>query len=525
MMNNGSLAGMQIPPGGLDPRMVAFLQAQQRLQQQQPNSNQNTTGQGTQKPGGDADVASFLLQLKTNQNGEQVPMTEAEALRMQAEHQAALQAARGLPPQMSQTPGLAAPGYPPNNGMPPLSMYGYPPMGAFLPNTNFAGLAAAMGGMPGGPAAGYGGIVPPMPPQPQSGGIPGLNHSMVPSPSPAVQSSQSQQLGPMSGANASDPGPSMTDAYIESLISNDVVIENMANKTKIKNKKDSEEYGEGGDKTKDTKEPKKEYPDDGTICAKDDMDIPLVVPKDRDLIPDALFVALGQMKATKLQQSDRVGCYKTRHLDFLGMCCKHCGGQPGFGRYFPNSVRSLAQTTTSQTILKHIAGKCRFCPASVRKAVLELQRQQAHKEHMTTVGRPRYGSRKIFFQRMWARLHGKSPDGESALVVQSDVSPEVARDEAARAATEMTLSPSPPVTGGIKEAALSATTTNRSQPPEVSNNNSDDEDPESAAMDSQKNGANVVEIKLTLNKSSKRKLEDSCDEDEAKKLRISPVAV
>jgi len=131
----------------------------------------------------------------------------------------------------------------------------------------------------------------------------------------------------------------------------------------------------------------------------------LVLMKDRDLVPDALFVAMAQMKACKLTQADRVGCYKSREIGFVGMCCKHCGGQPGFGRYYPNSVRSLAQTTTSQTILKHIGGKCRFCPPNVRQAVLELQRHQAAKEGITS-GRPRYGSRKIFFQRMWARLHG-----------------------------------------------------------------------------------------------------------------------
>lgn len=132
----------------------------------------------------------------------------------------------------------------------------------------------------------------------------------------------------------------------------------------------------------------------------------LVFMKDKDLVPDALFVAMAQMKSCQLTQADRVGCYKNREIGFTGMCCKHCGGQPGFGRYYPNSVRSLAQTTTSQTILKHIGSKCRFCPPHVRQAVLELQRQQAAKEGLSS-HRPRYGSRKIFFQRMWARLHGK----------------------------------------------------------------------------------------------------------------------
>lgn len=138
-------------------------------------------------------------------------------------------------------------------------------------------------------------------------------------------------------------------------------------------------------------------------------DSKLVFMKDRDLVPDALFVAMAQMKSCKLTQADRVGCYKNREVGFTGMCCKHCGGQPGFGRYYPNSVRSLAQTTTSQTILKHIGNKCRFCPPHIRQAVLELQRQQAAKEGIAS-GRPRYGSRKIFFQRMWARLHGKKTE-------------------------------------------------------------------------------------------------------------------
>jgi hypothetical protein len=131
----------------------------------------------------------------------------------------------------------------------------------------------------------------------------------------------------------------------------------------------------------------------------------LVFPKDRTLLPDSLYVAMAQMNVCHLTQADRVGCYKSREIGFVGMSCKHCGGQPGFGRYYPNSVRSLAQTTTSQTILKHIGSKCRVCPPHIREAVVELQRQQAIREGMAS-GRPRYGSRKIFFQRVWARLHG-----------------------------------------------------------------------------------------------------------------------
>jgi hypothetical protein len=139
----------------------------------------------------------------------------------------------------------------------------------------------------------------------------------------------------------------------------------------------------------------------------------LVETQDKDLVPDYLYLAMAQMNPCHLTDADRVGCYKEREIGFLGMCCKHCGGQPGFGKYFPATVRSLAQTTTSQTIVKHIATKCRLCPPEIRKAVVALQEEQANKDRAVKdangsafESRPRYGSRKIFFQRLWSRLHG-----------------------------------------------------------------------------------------------------------------------
>ena len=143
-------------------------------------------------------------------------------------------------------------------------------------------------------------------------------------------------------------------------------------------------------------------------------DTNLVRTQDKDLVPDYLFLAMAQMKPCRLTDADRVGCYKEREIGFLGMSCKHCGGQPGFGKYFPEKVRSLAQTTTSQTIVKHIAIKCRLCPPEVRLAVVALQADQANRDKAVKdankssfESRPRYGSRKIFFQRLWSRLHGE----------------------------------------------------------------------------------------------------------------------
>jgi hypothetical protein len=48
----------------------------------------------------------------------------------------------------------------------------------------------------------------------------------------------------------------------------------------------------------------------------------LVVLKDRDLVPDALFVAMAQMVPCRLTPSDRVGCYKVREWTMPNGVCR-----------------------------------------------------------------------------------------------------------------------------------------------------------------------------------------------------------
>ena len=45
----------------------------------------------------------------------------------------------------------------------------------------------------------------------------------------------------------------------------------------------------------------------------DDSELfPLVLPEDKELISDYLYLALDQMQPAKLMDADRVGCYKSR---------------------------------------------------------------------------------------------------------------------------------------------------------------------------------------------------------------------
>lgn len=138
----------------------------------------------------------------------------------------------------------------------------------------------------------------------------------------------------------------------------------------------------------------------------------LVDVEDRLYIPDYVFLSMAQLSPCLVTPLDRIGTYKSREIGFKGMACKHCGGEPGFGRYFPETLRSLSQTTTSQTIVKHIAFKCRKCPKDIKNSVRVLKDLQDKKDQMAKEyhrsrfeERPKYGSRKVFFQRLWARLH------------------------------------------------------------------------------------------------------------------------
>lgn len=93
---------------------------------------------------------------------------------------------------------------------------------------------------------------------------------------------------------------------------------------------------------------------------------PLVLPEDKALISDYLYLTLEQMQPCLLTEADRVGCYKSREVGFHGLACMHCVGQAGCGRYFPASEASLSQTTTSQTIMNHVRN-CRRCPIEIRE--------------------------------------------------------------------------------------------------------------------------------------------------------------
>ena len=146
----------------------------------------------------------------------------------------------------------------------------------------------------------------------------------------------------------------------------------------------------------------------------------LVCPALRGDVTDALYVAMAQFIPTALTVDDRIGKMKQRPLGFTGLCCKFCGGQPGFGRYFPGSYDSFLNGTNCAGILRHVLQECTACPRRVRETVEQLQQDETNPPNAGTSSdttttattrskksepvRPRYGSRKRFFSYVWNKL-------------------------------------------------------------------------------------------------------------------------
>jgi hypothetical protein len=136
-------------------------------------------------------------------------------------------------------------------------------------------------------------------------------------------------------------------------------------------------------------------------------DSTLVTLGDRGLICDSQFAAITQMDKCTLTEEDRIGYNKNRDVGFVGLCCRYCGGRPGFGRYFPNTVRNFEKTSARDTIVSHVSLFCQQCPDDIRSAILSLKRIESSRDGSATMKALIYGSGKLFFRRVWSKLQSE----------------------------------------------------------------------------------------------------------------------
>ncbi len=135
---------------------------------------------------------------------------------------------------------------------------------------------------------------------------------------------------------------------------------------------------------------------------------PVVRAADQGLVTNYLFLLMDQMQTCRFTEADRTGGrskIKDNEVGFPGMECRHCQGRAGFGRYFPSSVAALSLANSDRNVYNHLK-KCRRCPEHIKKDLIRLHKTQSQSKN-------RRGLRKIFFHRIWKRIHGTESDPES----------------------------------------------------------------------------------------------------------------
>ena len=134
-------------------------------------------------------------------------------------------------------------------------------------------------------------------------------------------------------------------------------------------------------------------------------DRPLVFLEDKELVSETIYLTFEQMIPCIMVEADLVGCYKNGEVGYPGLACKHCAGKAGWARYFPPWERSLSQTTTTLTIMNHVMN-CVHCPTEINCKLDATKKAQARLgPEVRRANKPKHGGRKLFFRRLWDRVH------------------------------------------------------------------------------------------------------------------------
>lgn len=125
---------------------------------------------------------------------------------------------------------------------------------------------------------------------------------------------------------------------------------------------------------------------------------PLVLPEDKPLIADFLYVVMEQLQACRFTEADR-NKRRLKDVGCIGVECKHCAGQVDSRKFFWSSVNAVESNFVS--VHTHMM-ECKMVPEPLKDHLSELKKLR--KEQTSSL---KTGSQKAFFSRVWERLHGQ----------------------------------------------------------------------------------------------------------------------
>mmetsp|Transcript_16846 Transcript_16846/g.30510 ORF Transcript_16846/g.30510 Transcript_16846/m.30510 type:complete len:968 (+) Transcript_16846:51-2954(+) len=144
----------------------------------------------------------------------------------------------------------------------------------------------------------------------------------------------------------------------------------------------------------------------------------LILPADRDLVTDFVFLTMRQLKAAHPLPSDFSRSKRSTIDDSsqVGVKCIHCANKadPFFktavGRSFPSAPDNMSSTLNS-SMFQHLQ-KCPYVPEDVKRALVRLK--MIHSAQCASL---RFGSQRRFFNLVFERLKD-APNDESDNPVQ-----------------------------------------------------------------------------------------------------------
>ena len=175
-----------------------------------------------------------------------------------------------------------------------------------------------------------------------------------------------------------------------------------------------------------------------------DLGQTLVEPSDTDLLTDYFFHMLQQLVVCRFSEKDRKtrgGKRENIKIGYGGLQCIHCIEAPSARKFFWSTVDRLANSFAE--IPSHIL-KCKHCPSDVKDALLTLKGR--HHDQMQMLPR---GSQKVFFRRMWRRLHDRDESHVHSTPIRSHPSSTFPDEERG-------IDPSPSAVHASPESALPA---------------------------------------------------------------------
>ena len=143
----------------------------------------------------------------------------------------------------------------------------------------------------------------------------------------------------------------------------------------------------------------------------------LVLEEDRALLSDYFFYMVKQLQLCYFTESDRKirgGKRDNIKVGFGGFECHHCSAADisSSRKFFWSNVDRLANSFAEVPI--HVLN-CKNCPQRIKTSLHTLKKN--HPEQMADLPR---GSQKIFFRRMWRRVHAGTKTEKEEGVVQDD---------------------------------------------------------------------------------------------------------